>query len=111
MKRLLKLLAISTLCLALIVVTTRPSGLPSVFLVVPFGLIFVMLTLLVLIMLRWQRPEGDAKAPRKAALIAALPTLLLVLQSVGQLTVRDALTIAALFVLAAFYMHKVRASA
>jgi hypothetical protein len=41
-----------------------------------------------------------------AALVAGFPVLLLLLQSIGQLAVKDVITVAAIIILAYFYMGK-----
>jgi hypothetical protein len=75
-------------------------------LILPFLLIFVALALLCMRIFRWQGlPPG--KSTRLGLIGAALPTLLLVLQSLGQLTIRDFMTIVALFGITYFYLSRV----
>ena len=94
----------STILLAFLLVLD-PSTLPSFLLVVPFILMFVVLSLVFyegLILLRFDR----LTARKLAILCASLPVLLLVLQSVGQLTFRDVLVLFLLSVVAWFYIAR-----
>lgn len=97
--------------LAVLVFTTQPTRLPSVMLIVPFLLIFVVLSLTIALAIGWRHGGVGLKAIRAGCLGAALPVLLLVLQSVGQLTVRDSLTLCVLFGIIYFYMSKMSAVA
>lgn len=105
MSRSIRLSAAGTLALGLLFVTTEPNRLPSILLIAPFGLIFIVLFLSLKVFIsRWNRsPLGTLKL---AVLAAALPTLLLVLRSLGQLTIRDVITVVALFCLAYFYLGR-----
>jgi hypothetical protein len=92
---------------------TDPQKLPPVLLIVPFGLVFIAVMALVLGVIEALRQEsgkvlGQAMhRPRLlAALLAAFPTLLLVLQSIGQLSVWDIATATALLVLAYIYVSR-----
>ncbi|HSW65883.1 MAG TPA: hypothetical protein VLI54_01955 [Bacillota bacterium] len=71
----------------------------------PFILIFITLFSLVRAFARnYAKPlSGNV---RLAVLGAALPTLLLVLRSLGQLTLRDVITVMALFVITYFYVGR-----
>lgn len=74
-------------------------------LVLPFILLFVVIFSVVsFAMEKWG--VAGAKSFKVAALCASLPVLLLVLQSIGQLTLRDILTVAVLFVLSFFYISR-----
>lgn len=91
--------------LALLLFGTNPRSISSVALVAPFVLIFLLLFLLGS---SFFRTKGFTRKTSwiVAAFIAVLPTLLLVLQSIGQLTIRDVATIAALFAIAYFYVTR-----
>lgn len=111
--RVAKVLA-AWICTVLLLIATNPSKLPSALLIVPFLLLFIAIYLTVKEILHLMR-GGDqnkivgmkASRPRLiAALIAAFPVLLLVLQSIGQLTAWDILTVVALFIVAYFYIIK-----
>lgn len=100
-------------CLVLLVTllcTTQPDRLPSAVLILPFALMFAILALLIALAIGWRHGGISSKAIRAGCTAAVLPTLLLVLQSVGQLTLRDALTLFALFGITYFYMSKVNAA-
>jgi hypothetical protein len=111
-----KTLKIVILCLALVALVslTDPNRLPSAASIIPFILIFLILYLSVMALFGSVRRETDRKIiglkvvrPRVVAvLVAGFPVLILVLQSIGQLSSRDALTAGAIFVLAYFYATK-----
>ena len=91
--------------LVLLLFGANPRNINSVVLVAPFVLMFLILFL---IMTYFFRARGFTRKVSwtVATFIALLPTLLLVLQSIGQLTPRDVITIIALFAIAYFYtMH------
>lgn len=85
---------------------TDPQKLPSILLIVPFFLLFTIFVTCVLFMLSMAGPLGRRQL-KIGAIIAAVPVFLLVLQSLGQLTVRDVLTIVSLFAIAYFYLSRV----
>ena len=106
MSRSVKLIIACTAGLLLLMISTQPGRLPSIMLILPFLLVFVVLVLLCIRVFRWQGlPQG--KSIRLGFIGATLPVLLLVLQSLGQLTIRDFLTILALFVITYFYLSRV----
>lgn len=103
-KNILKLLAVVGILLILFL-TTDPQKLPSIMLIVPFIIFF----LLIFFAAKWvllRRIANPKKAARVAILSAALPTLLFVLLSLGQLTVKDVATTAILFILSYFYISR-----
>lgn len=95
---------------------TVPADLPAMLLILPFVGIFSFLYLLVYELLRWLGPDEDEngaivqlRRPRLvAAVVAGFPSLLLVLQSVVELTVWDVLI--ALLILALAYIYISRGS-
>ena len=97
------------LVLAVLLGTTQPARLPSAVLIVPFALMFAILALTISLSIGWRHGGMSPRALRAGCLGAILPILLLVLQSIGQLTLRDALTLLALFGITYFYMSKVNA--
>jgi hypothetical protein len=109
MKRTVRVIAIAGLSLLTLLGTTQPAKLPSVILIVPFILMFAILALTIALLVAWRHENMTVKAIRFGCMAALLPILLLVLQSVGQLTLRDGLTLVALFVITYFYMSKVNA--
>lgn len=105
MKTAPKITAISSIILLLLLLTTNPQKLPSALLVVPFVLLFVVIASGIPAMLGAYGFTGQ-KVAKIGATVAAVPVLLLVLQSLGQLTVRDTLAVFMLFSLAYFYMSR-----
>ena len=109
--------------LALLLNTTNPiSGGPAIILLV-FTLIYILTTSLLFILLHvgvgmaskiWARRGvnirewriGVKRAYYIASIVAFGPVLLLAMQSVGQLQIRDVLLVMALLVLAIFYVVK-----
>jgi len=86
-----------------------PNKVPSFLLVLPFILLFTVLLAGIYYVLQ-KRQMDSKKSLKLAALCSSLPILLLVLQSIGQLTVRDVLTVALLFALSYFYIVRATAS-
>lgn len=98
------LIAGSSLVLLLVLLfTTDPSRVPSIILFLPFLLLFGGLMTVILYLLGLKGLTGR-KAMKVAGLCAGVPLSLLVLQSIGQLTLRDVLVITALFVVSYFYI-------
>jgi xanthine/uracil permease len=106
MTRTAKSIILCALALLLFMISTQPAKLPSALLIMPFLLFFGVLTLLVTKILRW-RGMSRGKSIRTGIMVAALPIFILVLQSLGQLTVRDLLTIFALSGITYFYLSKI----
>lgn len=89
--------------LALLLFSTDPGHVPSFALILPFVLLGVALTLgIALILERQGIPR--MRSLRLGTFLASLPVVLLVFQSIGQLTARDIITILALFVISYFYV-------
>lgn len=109
MKKTAKLAGACALLLVTLLSITRPDQLPSAVLIMPFVLMFAVLALLIALAIGWRHGGVSSKTLRSGCIGAILPILLLVLQSVGQLTLRDALTLFALFGITYFYMSKVNA--
>jgi hypothetical protein len=106
-----KTLFVSSACLLgllVLFITTEPTDVPSFILVLPFLFIFIILLSLISLLLQ-KRGMSVRRSWRVGALFAAIPLTLLILQSIGQLTVRDLLTIAALFSLSYFYITRTTA--
>jgi hypothetical protein len=108
MKKSLKTIIITVLALTCLLLTTQPGQLPVVVLMVPFVGFFIILTLAVALFLRRQGGAMTMRDLRIGAVAAALPVILLIMQSVGQLTVRDVLMVIAFFAVVAFYLGKRR---
>jgi hypothetical protein len=105
-------------CTVLLLTATNPAKLPSALLIAPFLFLFVAIYLTVKELLNLmgggvQNKIVRFKASRPrliAGIIAAFPVLLLVLQSIGQLTAWDVLMVVALFIVAYFYIIKASAA-
>lgn len=103
---------ISGVCFGLLLVlfvATDPGQVPSFMLVLPFLLLFIMLFSLAVLMFQ-RRGMSTVRSVRVGAFCAGIPLLLLILQSIGQLTLRDVLTIGALFLISYFYISRTAVS-
>lgn len=87
---------------------TNPATLPSFLLVIPFTLLFTTLYAISYILLR-KMGLRRLRSLRLGIVCAGLPVSLLLLQSIGQLTVRDVLTILIFFGVAYFYISRIAA--
>jgi hypothetical protein len=95
--------------------TTNPDTMPSAMFVAVFCLLYALVTSLVLEVLLALRHAGFVewrarRMLRVAAMLAAFPVFLVVLKSIGQLTVRDIILALALFILAYLYFNRVSTS-
>ena len=102
--------------LALFMAITRPSSLPVVGLIVPFALLYMGLyhtwRLVSGLRLRYILADPERSPGRRVAVVVCLSVVLLaVLESLGQLTVRDISTIGAIFILGYLYIARNRTSA
>ncbi|HKR82197.1 MAG TPA: hypothetical protein VJR27_04315 [Candidatus Saccharimonadales bacterium] len=105
MKKNLIRLGLAVTALLLLFLTTDPQRLPSILLITPFVVFF----LLVFFTAKWlalRHSPVRRRANRIGVLCASLPTLLLVLLSLGQLTVKDIATTSILFILSYFYISR-----
>lgn len=91
----------------LLLLTTNPERMPLPVLILPFIIIFILLWLILRIVLRYFYP-GLTKSKMRvfAALLAAFPVVCLLLQSVGQFSSRDFITLSALIVVLWFYLNR-----
>jgi hypothetical protein len=106
------LITIIAVCLLFFGFTT-PKSVPSVMLIVGFlmlaALIYSFLKLVFIISgLNARMPSVYSRGIMLAGTL--IPVLLLMLQSIGQLTVRDVLTLSGLFIIGIFYVGRVRRS-
>lgn len=101
-----KVLIGSWLLLAAFLALTRPDRLPVVALIVPFVLLFAALYGLwrFLLQLKIRYSARGRPHPRLGAGMCVSIVLLLVLQSLGQLSLRDIVIVAALAALSYLYM-------
>lgn len=94
--------------LPLFILTTNPELLPLPLLVAPFILLAASLYMSARLGLRLLVPNlTKARQRLIAMLLAGLPTLLLVLASIKQLTVRDSAIVVGLLVLLVFYLRRI----
>ena len=105
MNRKLYIVGFLLLALTVLLSNTDPRRIPPFLLVLPFIIIFAILFNVVLMILDLIRTQS-AENKKLAGLCAGLPSLLLILQSIGQLTARDVLIIIVLFVVSYFYILK-----
>jgi hypothetical protein len=105
MRKLLIINLASAFSLIFILLTTTPKSLPSAFLLIPFLLMFIFMFTFWVGLLRLYK-QGRSRAIRLALLFSVLPTLMMVLQSIDQLTVRDIVGIGVLMIVAQFYMSR-----
>jgi hypothetical protein len=103
------------LALALFMGFTQPSNLPVVGLILPFALLYMGLyhtwRLLSGLRLRYILAAPERTPGRRVAVVVCLSAVLLaVLESLGQLTVRDVSTIGAIFILGYLYIARSRVS-
>jgi hypothetical protein len=86
-------------------VSTDPGSIPPFLLIIPFVLLAISAYLGISLLLSMR--DMPQKRRQSIAIIATgLPILLLVLQSIGQLTVRDVITTSAVFLLSYFYISR-----
>lgn len=105
MKKKALLLLLSVLTLIVVFTATSPTDAPALLLVVPFVALFALLFVGLLFLFE-HKGWPPARRFRGAVVGAGVPVVLLVLQSIGQLTVRDIFTIAAIFVILYFYLSR-----
>lgn len=100
-----KAFVLTSSILLLFVTVTDPRNLPSSLLVLPFVFIFLALLFGCVAIFEYFGLRKDRRL-KFASFVAAVPLILLVLQSLGQLTVRDALVLLVLFGVAYFYVSR-----
>lgn len=105
------ILVIGTTSLAVIFTVTNPRSLPSIALFAIFALLYVVLVqVVVLLMFAAKKLLGvgwrTSTIRRVGFSVALLPVFLLLLQSVGQLTIRDSVLAVTLTVLLYIYSHR-----
>lgn len=100
---------LSAVALIVFLTVTNPATLPSFLLIIPFALLF---TAIYAVSYAAMRSLGlrRLRGLRLSLVGAGLPVSLLLLQSIGQLTLRDVLTILVFFMLAYFYISRLAAT-
>lgn len=106
MKKPLVVIAACSLLLLGIFFATDPEKVPAFALVLPFVLCAIILFTAIVWLLRL-KGVSRGKAIRVAVLCSGLPMIVLVLQSVGQLTIKDVIALTAVFLLSYFYMSRI----
>jgi len=101
----LKITGISSIMLLLVLLSTDPKNLPPILLIVPFLLLFIALASAGAYMLGVMG-VGKRNRLKFSLMASAVPVVLLVLQSLGQLTLRDGLVILAFFAVAYMYIAR-----
>lgn len=104
MRKLIIWIGLLTVLLLGLLTLSNPQSVASALLVLPLLLIYVILTLICA--LPFVGHLSTAKSIRRGALIAILPSFLLVLQSIGQLTVRDVSAVFILLLIGGFYFSR-----
>jgi hypothetical protein len=105
MNKTTKLVGLMVAGLVILLITTRPNELSPPLLIVPFLLIFLCF-FLILRMVFAKFGVRRQKNLGLAMLISGLFVILLAMQSLGQLTIRDAIMLAAIFIIAYFYVYR-----
>lgn len=105
MRTSLKITAVSSTILLLFLFATDPQKIPSALLIAPFILLFVAIASGVPFVLGAQQ-LSRRKTVKIGVVVAAISVILLGLQSLGQLTVRDVLAVTILFGVAYFYASR-----
>jgi hypothetical protein len=108
LKRLLLNTILAWVCLSVFLAISTPNELPVVALIVPFVLLFAAAySSWSLIQQTRIRYLARGKAHKRLGLVVSVcAVLLLVLQSLGQLTLRDVITVAAIVFLGYVYMGR-----
>lgn len=101
------IIAITTLLLVLIfVLVTSPNSIALPLLVIPFFGLYLAIYILVKLLMTRKGRDSRLKAVI-SGLLASFPVLLIIFQSIHQLTIKDVLIIFALVGTAAFYLARV----
>jgi hypothetical protein len=99
-----------TIVLLIILLSTNPQKLPAILLIVPFVLLFIIIYRISSIFLKYYFTVLSGKKNNKrsffSGIIALVPVTILILQSIGQLTTRDVITLVILAGVGGFYVTK-----
>jgi hypothetical protein len=89
---------------------TNPQKLPPILLIPPFVLFYVALFLAIVcisaLIGTGNRPAIGRKSFLLSLILAAYPIMLLLLQSIGQLSSRDVVTLTLLLIISTFYVTR-----
>lgn len=104
----LSILLLLWISLPVFLLLSNPETIPLPLLIVPFLLLLIVLYKTSLLLLRIGFSSlSVSKMKAIATVIAALPTLLLILASIRQLTVRDVAIVVGLLIMLTFYMRRI----
>ena len=93
--------------LPIFLLSTNPERLNLIFLIVPYILLFVTLFSIAHMLLRiFAKEISKVKRRTMSAIFGFLPTLLLLLSSIGQLTVRDTALVLGLLTVVLLYLKR-----
>lgn len=97
-------------CGVLFLLTTNPQNLSPILLIVPFVFFFLSLFLAIVLvtttMAKATRPALKRKSFLFSIILAIYPIMLLLLQSIGQLSFRDVVTLTLLLVISGLYIAR-----
>jgi|SRR5665213_356204 len=86
---------------------TNPQRMPLTVLILPFILVFLILWISISTVLRYFSTKLSVKKQRTlVSLLAAFPLFCLLLQSIGQFSIRDFITLTAFFIVLWFYINR-----
>lgn len=104
--RIIKYTLITALYLSgpLLILTTNPGKLPLPLLVLPFMWLFACLFVTSWFLLSRKRGVSKKQAAMVSGVVASIPVLLAIFQSIHQLSIRDVFLSVGLVVLTAIYM-------
>ena len=88
----------------LFIVLTNPQNLPLPLLVLPFLWLFTVLFVTTSILVRRRKTVTKRQAVITAGIVASIPVLLAIFQSIHQLSIKDVLLSTGLVLLAAWYV-------
>jgi hypothetical protein len=88
----------------LFIVLTNPQNLPLPLLVLPFLWLFTVLFITTSILVRRRKSVTKRQAVITAGIVASIPVLLAIFQSIHQLSIKDVLLSTGLVLLAAWYV-------
>lgn len=105
-KHVIAVLVGASLLFIIMLTFTNPTRLSSLALIAPFFLLFLILWCGSFLLLRASN-FGRNRSLRLGIVLSGLPIGLLLLQSIGQLTIRDVITILVFFGVAYFYIDRI----
>lgn len=95
--------------LALFLLVTKPTSMPLIFLIIPFCLLYAAIFLTTKVIIAYNTRSRPLRSPLVGHLplvIASMAVLVIALQSVGQLSIRDVVALGLLILVGYFYVHR-----